>query len=406
MLAVATVVIGGVSMKPARGKVTGDTITLGAAISLTGKYRTNGAHTLNGYNLAVKVINAAGGVRVGGKTYRLAIDHHDDKSTEALSIHLVGRMIKRDGIKFMLGPYGSRLTKAVATVTEKYKIPMVEAEGPSRAIFGQGYKYLFAVLSTSEQYLASAISLAAEIAEKNGKKPGDVKVAMVFEDDPFSLDVRAGVVDDIKKHGMRIVIDDKLPRDLPDMSVALTKVRAVKPDLLVVAAQSKGVAMLTRLLKELKIALPMIAMTHCEVARLVARFGKASNGFLCPTQWAATLTYKDALFGTAAQYSALFKKTYDDYEDVPYQAAQASAAVMVWKDALERANSFDIEKIRQALAHTNMKTFYGNIKFSPAGNNIAKPMVLRQIQNGKLNAVAPSKWASHLLEWPRKVPGG
>ena len=50
-----------------------------------------------------------------------------------------------------------------------------------------------------------------------------------------------------------------------------------------------------------------------------------------------------------------------------------------------------------------MTTFYGNIKFSSAGNNVAKPMVLRQIQGGKLNVVAPSKWASHPIDWPRKA---
>ncbi len=48
-----------------------------------------------------------------------------------------------------------------------------------------------------------------------------------------------------------------------------------------------------------------------------------------------------------------------------------------------------------------MKTFYGNIKFSEAGNNIAKPMVLRQIQDGKYNVVAPSEWASHKVIHPR-----
>ena len=85
------------------------------------------------------------------------------------------------------------------------------------------------------------------------------------------------------------------------------------------------------------------------------------------------------------------------------QAAQASAAVMVWKDAFERANSFDVEKVRDALAATDMKTFYGAIKFSKAGNNIAKPMVLRQIQNGKLNIVAPLKWASAPVQHPRKT---
>ena len=403
--AVSTVALSGLSLAalPASAKVEGDTIVLGSAISLTGKYSTNGIHAQNGYDLAVQRINEMGGVKVGGKSYKLKVVYYDDESTPARGAQLAERLIKQDGVQFMLGPYSSGLTKAIAPVTEKYKIPMVEAEGASRSLFTQGYKYLFAVLSTSEQYLASSIDLAAEIAKKNGKDPSDVRIAMAFENDPFSLDVRAGVVDDAKKYGMQIVIDDKLPRDLSDMSATLTKVKALKPDLLVVSGHSKGAATAARQIKEMKIDVPMIAMTHCEAAKIIEQFGAATNDFLCPTQWAETLSYSDEYFGTAAEYDALFKKTFDGYKNVPYQAAQASAAVLVWKDAFERANTFDVGKVRDALSATNMKTFYGGIKFSEAGNNIAKPMVLRQIQDGQYNVVAPSKWASHPVNHPRKA---
>ena len=388
---------------PAGAKVEGDTIILGSAISFTGKYSTNGIHAKNGYNLGVKRVNETGGVRVGGKAYKLKIVYYDDESTPLRTAQLAERLIKQDGIKFILGPYSSATTKAMAPITEKYKIPMVEAEGAARSLFTQGYKYIFAVLSTSEQYLASSIALAAEIAKKNGKKPSDLRVALAFENDPFSLDVRAGVLDDLKKYGMKVVIDDKLPRDLSDMAATLTKVKALKPDLLVISGHSKGAATGARQIKEMKIDVPMIAMTHCEAAKIIEKFGASTNGFLCPTQWAETLSYKGKAFGTAAEYDALFKKTYAGYNNVPYQAAQASAAVLVWRDAFERAQSFDTEKVRDALAKTDMKTFYGPIKFSKAGNNIAKPMVLRQIQDGKLNVVAPSKWASHPVIWPRKA---
>ena len=50
---------------PALAKVEGDTIILGAAISLTGKYSTNGLHTQRGYDFAVERINDLGGVKVG-----------------------------------------------------------------------------------------------------------------------------------------------------------------------------------------------------------------------------------------------------------------------------------------------------------------------------------------------------
>ena len=376
---------------------------MGSAISFTGKYSTNGIHAKNGYNLGVKRINEMGGVKVGGKTYKLKIVYYDDESTPLRTAQLAERLIKQDGIKYFLGPYSSATTKAIAPITEKYKIPMVEAEGAARSLFTQGYKYIFAVLSTSEQYLASSIALAAEMAVKSGKKASDVKIAMAFENDPFSLDIRAGVMADAKKFGMKIVIDDKLPRDLSDMAATLTKVKAVKPDILVISGHSKGAATAARQIKEMKIDVPMIAMTHCEAAKVIKKFGASTNDFLCPTQWAETLSYSGKYFGSAADYDKLFKATYDGYINVPYQSAQATAAVLVWKDAFERANSLDTEKVRDALASTNMKTFYGNIKFSAAGNNIAKPMVLRQIQNGKLNVVAPPEWASHQLNFPRKA---
>ena len=385
----------------ASARVDGDTIILGSAISLTGKYSTNGIHAQNGYELAVSRINEMGGVKVGDQTYKLKIVYYDDESTPARGAQLAERLIQQDGVKFMLGPYSSGLTKAIAPVTEKYKVPMVEAEGASRSLFTQGYKYLFAVLSTSEQYLASAIELAAEIAVKQGKKPSDVTIAAAFENDPFSLDIRAGVFEDAERYGMKVVIDDKLPRDLNDMTATLTKVKALKPDLLVVSGHSKGAATAARQIKELQITTPMIAMTHCEAAKVIDKFGPSTNGFLCPTQWAETLTYSDTYFGTAAQYDELFKATFEGYKNVPYQAAQASAAVLVWKEAFERANSFDTEALRDALAATDMNTFYGAIRFAPEGNNIAKPMVLRQIQNGEFNVVAPSKWASHEVQYPR-----
>ena len=140
---------------PASAKVEGDTIILGAAVSLTGKYSTNGEHTKNGYNMAVQRINEMGGVKVGGKSYKFDIIYYDDESDSSRAAQLAERLIKQDGVQFMLGPYSSGLTKAMAPVTEENQIPMVEANGASRSLFTKGYKYLFAVLSAANQYRSS-----------------------------------------------------------------------------------------------------------------------------------------------------------------------------------------------------------------------------------------------------------
>jgi branched-chain amino acid transport system substrate-binding protein len=380
-----------------------ETITLGSAISLTGKYATNGMHAKNGYEFAIQKIKDAGGVKFGGKCYNFNVIYYDDESKGDRAATLAERLINQDKVQYMLGPYSSGMTKAIAPVTEKYQIPMIEAEGASRSLFNKGYKYLFAVLSTSEQYLASAITLAAEKAKESGKEPSSVKVAVAVENDPFSLDIRAGVLEDAARYGMKAVVDEKLPRDLSDMSAILTKVKLLKPDVLIVSGHSKGAATAVRQIDEQNVKVPMVAVTHCEAADVTGKFGAAANDILCSTQWAETLTYEDPLFGTAANFNTEVKAAYSDYANkkVPYQLAQASAAVYVFKDAFERAGSLDKEALRDAIAATDLETFYGGIKFSEAGNNIAKPMVLRQIQDGKYNVVAPSAFASHPINWPR-----
>jgi len=372
-------------------KVVGDKIVLGAAVSLTGKYATNGEHTQRGYDLGAKIINEAGGVKVGGKTYQLEIQYYDDESNAAKAAALAQRLIEQDGVEYMLGPYGSGLTIAIAPVTEKFGVPMVEANGASRALFTKGYKYLFAVLNSADQYLNSAVDLMAE-------KKKNATVAMAFEQDAFSLDVKLGVMDRIKANGMKVVIDDALPKELNDMTATLQKVKALKPDLLIVSGHSKGAMTGVKQITDLKVDVPMIAMTHCDAAAINKNLGGGGDYVLCAAQWHKSLAYKDSFFGSGKDYAKLFESIYK--YDPPYQAAESSAALLVYKEAFERANSFDKDKVRDALAQTDMQTFYGPIKFNAAGQNTSKPMVLFQVQDGKNNVVAPVKWAEAKLIYP------
>ena len=104
------------------------------------------------------------------------------------------------------------------------------------------------------------------------------------------------------------------------------------------------------------------------------------------------------MFGSAGEFAATFEETYG-YAP-PYQAAESAAAVLVFADAFERAGSFEKDAVRDALAATDMQTFYGNILFDETGKNIAKPMVLYQVQDGAYAVVAPTAWAAAKIRWP------
>jgi branched-chain amino acid transport system substrate-binding protein len=387
---VAAPIFGAAGMEAAN--LNGDDIVVGAALSLTGKYAQNGINTKNGYDLAARTINDKGGIRIGDKNYRLVLRYYDDESTPVRGSDLAERLIEQDGVRFMLGPYSSGITEAILPVIEKHKVPMVEANGAARELFTKGYHYMFAVLSTSDQYLTSAIDLAAEHAADLGKTPESLRVALAMENDPFAQDVRAGVLNDVQRHGMQVVIDDQLPPALDDMSMTLAKIKALKPDVLVVSGHEKGALTAITQIEALKVYVPILAMTHCGPAQIAEKLGQAAEYVFCPQQWHESLGYRDDMFGSAGDFAKAFRAAYG--YPAPHQAAASAAAVEVFADAFKRAQSLDSEKVRNAIAATELDTFYGPVKFGPSGRNIAKPMVLTQVLHGKYVVVAPAKWAS------------
>jgi branched-chain amino acid transport system substrate-binding protein len=378
-----------------------DLITLGAAVSLTGKYAQNGTNTKNGYDLAIRRVNDRGGVKIDGKRYKLEIRYYDDESTPTRGTELIQRLIEQDGVKFILGPYSSGLTKAILPIVEQHKVPMIEANGAARELFTKGYRYTFAVLSTSDQYLTPAIDLVAANADKLGKSAQELKLALATENDPFAQDVRAGVLADAERHGINCVLDDQLPPELNDMSTTLAKVKALKPDILVVSGHEKGAITAVKQIKALRVDVPVIALTHCDAAELAEKMPKESQHVLCAQQWHRSLKYEDDLFGSAEDFALLYKKVYG-YE-APYQAAQSAAAVFVFADAFARAQTLAPEKVRDAIAATDLPTFYGPIKFDQTGKNIGKPTVVTQIVDGEYVVVAPEDPAAAKPVIPRKV---
>jgi branched-chain amino acid transport system substrate-binding protein len=246
---------------------------------------------------------------------------------------------------------------------------MIEANGAARELFAKGYHYVFAVLSTSDQYLTPAIDLAAEHAADLGKTPESLRVTLAMENEP----VRPGC----------------------------TRRRSKQHRAPWVSGHEKGALTAVTQIDALKVYVPIIAMTNCDSAQIAEKLGQAAEYVICYQQWHETLDYKDQVFGSAADFAKAFKEAYG--YSASYQAAESAAAVEVFADDFKRAQSLDPDKVRDAIAATELDTFCGPVKFSPSGRNIAKPMVLTQVLHGKYVVVAPAKWASEKPVIPRPL---
>src|SRR6266545_8158281 len=141
-----------------------DEIVLGAAISQTGKYAREGKFYVDAYTLTVEAVNKAGGVKVGGKPYRLVLKLYDDQSDPNLSVRLFTKLVTSDKVNFLLGPYSSGITIPASAVAEKSEIPIIQGGGASGKIFDRGYKYIFGTLPKAELYFQSAVEAAAKMS--------------------------------------------------------------------------------------------------------------------------------------------------------------------------------------------------------------------------------------------------
>src|SRR4029077_9659563 len=92
-------------------------IKIGASISLTGSYAKLGSYTQDGYLMCAKEINEKGGLL--GRKLEFVV--YDDRSDSPTAIKLYEKLITEDKVELVMGPYSSPITKAAATVSEKYK---------------------------------------------------------------------------------------------------------------------------------------------------------------------------------------------------------------------------------------------------------------------------------------------
>ena len=392
VIAAAALTLGGVAVPEAVAQQ--DVITFGAALSLTGKTATEGRLVKEGYDMYVDHINQRGGIKVGNKNYRVAIKYYDDQSDANTSAKLYERLITEDGIKLLLGPYSSGITFAASVVSEKHQVPMVAAHAAATTVFNRGFKYIFATLTPVDQYTSNFIKMAVEA------RPRAQRVALIHENALFPQVSIEAAERQAKAAGLEVVYKAAYPTGTKDFSAMIEALKARTPDALIAAGYTGDMIVLARQTSEQKVPLKMIGFTlGPTLPGFVESLGAKAEGIIEPVQWTADAGYKDEIFGwTSAELAVLCEKTTKHVCD--YHPPQSIAALQVYQRAIEKADSLDPQKVRDALAQTNIMTAYGPVRFNDLGQNIAKGMTVVQIQNGKPVEVYPANAAKAKFNYP------
>jgi branched-chain amino acid transport system substrate-binding protein len=367
-------------------------VKIGAAVGLTGRYASGGEQIKNGYELAIKDINASGGamVKAFGKKIPLEISVLDDASDANQTAQRM-ETLNTSGVLAYFGGFGSDLHAAAAAVAEKNKVPYVGVAFALFSIHQQGYKYLFSPFPKSPQLTKAIFDLMDTL------NPKPAKVAIFAEKTDWGAEMENGWKQQAQSHGgYDVVVDEQYAPGSTDFSSMILKAKAANPDaILMVPTPPDGIAIVKQL-KELDVNPKFINIIRAsDSGAWSTALGKDADYTIGAPGWGADLQFPGNQDMVKA-YQAAYNKPPEGVVGAAY------AVVQVFADALGRADAFDRDSLRSAIAATNMQSsVIGPISFNDDGTGKVVT-IYEQWQSGKQVTVWPPDQVGGPVQYPAK----
>lgn len=368
------------------------TVKIGAAVALTGRYASGGEQIKNGYDLAIKDINSGGGamVKAFGRKIPLEINILDDASDANQTAQRM-ETLNNSGIVSYFGGFGSDLHAAAAAVAEKNKIPYIGVAFALYSIHQQGYKYLFSPFPKSPQLTKALFDLMDTL------NPKPAKIAIFAEKTDWGGEMQAGWKQQAAAHtGYEVVVDEQYAPGSSDFSNMILKAKTANIDaVLTVPTPPDGIAIVKQM-KELDVNPKLINIIRAsDSGAWSTALSKDGDYTIGAPGWGADLKFPGNADMVKA-YQAAYNKPAEGVVGAAY------AVVQVLADALGRAETFDRDGLRNAIAATSMSaSVIGPISFNADGTGTVVT-IYEQWQNGKQATVWPQDQVGSPIQYPAK----
>src|SRR5215470_7822023 len=375
------------------------TIKIGAVVPLTGRYAAGGAQNKAGYEIAVQQINAAGGVTVGGKKMQLELVMLDDESDPTKTVARLESLASQ-GVVAYLGGFGSDLHAAAASIADKNKTPYCGVAFAFNGIHKQGLRYLFSPFPKSPD-LTNETFVMLDAATPAAQRPR--KVALFLERTDWGKEMgslwESSATQQNRRalhdfaHGYQIVASGEYAQGSKDFSDLILKAKAAGAETVLALPSPPDGMTIVKQMKELDFNPKVnLFIRAADPPVWSQNLGKDGDYVLLSPGWHYAAKYpKVAELNEAHQ--KLFGRPADPIVGPSY------ACVQILADAIARAGTLDRDKIRDAIAATNMTTVLGPVKFRADGTGEVKVFVLQWLK-GKQELVWPKEFATAPFGYP------
>ena len=209
-----------------------DSLKIGWAISKTGPFAAGAAvTTLPNYQVWVKDVNDAGGIKVGNKKMKIEVVEYDDRSNSEEMIKAVERLATQDKVDFILPPWSTGMNLAAAPIFNKLGYPQlaVTANTNQAPQLTKRWPNLTFWLGLPSELVDGVVETFSKM-NKDGKI--GKKVAMIAVADQFGIEQSTAARAGLKKAGFEIVYDKSYPFGSQDLQPVLKDAQAANPDVL------------------------------------------------------------------------------------------------------------------------------------------------------------------------------
>ena len=349
----------------------GNDIAIGVVLPLTGREGKPGQYQKEGIELAIKQVNANGGIFVRELNKKLPLREvfYDDGSDQAKSAGLVERAMSSDNVLAVLGGYSTALGEAESVMPDRYQTPWITPGAAATTIFNRGYQWTFGTLSPVDALGYTTAEFLGSLVDQGKLKKG-LKIALALENTDHGVDYGNGINKWSQEHPgyFQVVFSEKFELGGTDFSGLLQKVKSSHADMFLADAHLQDYITMHRQYVQAGMSHQMISYgARGPEADARKALGDATDYIFAGIWWSKNLSYPQV------------KKFVEDYkaftgkEPDSWYAATAYDAVRVLAAAIEKAGSLNKAAIRDQLRTIAMK------------DSLLPGQVLRFGKNGQIN---------------------
>ena len=346
-------------------------IKIGAFGPMSGGAAGYGQSEREAIDLVVEEVNTAGGL-LGRK---IQMVYGDDAGKPEQAVSIVKRFITADQVVLVLGGISSPTSMAVSQVTGQEKVPQIIVAATAARITLQGNPWVFrsAVPDTK---------LAGDLADYiNQKFPNVKKVGAIYVNDDFGKGGFVAFAERAKRYGIQMVADEKYTRGDVDFTAQLTKIRAANADAILDWSRYHEGALIAKQVKQMGLKMPIFGSDGNAHPKYLELGADAVEGVYYATH------FSPATSGHLPVARRLEEKLKAKYGKEPdFVHSEAYDAMLVVVDAIKRAGSLDRDKIRAAIAATDVEGTRGRIRFDKNGDPTFSTHVVKIVGGKETNA--------------------